>query len=223
MFWSINEANPVGRVAEVGLPADHALKNPLLALDTQIRIISDHASDKADQRFTLVSVELIAQENEMGLGVRLDEVFNMPGKVGFRSRIRNGGANQFTRGQMQVACENLGSVPDVIELPTLNTICFHRQGLAIPLQRLDTGFLVDTDHVRTLIVLVLSLRMQFTDFRRLLDEYLPVVNVRVFPIAASMRLKQGSLLKNGSHAPARSLGQSPLRSLPLSTFPLSNG
>lgn len=123
MFWNINEANPVGRIAEVGLPADHALKNPLLAFDTQILIISNHAGDKADQRFTLVSVELIAQDDEMGLGVRLDEVFNMLGKVGFRSRIRKSGADQFTGGQMQVTCENLGSVPDVIELPTLNTIC----------------------------------------------------------------------------------------------------
>jgi hypothetical protein len=45
--------------------------------------------------------------------------------------------------------------------------------------------------------------MQFTDFRGLLDERLPVVNVGVFPIAAPMRLKQGLILKNGSHEPVR--------------------
>jgi hypothetical protein len=38
---------------------------------------------------------------------------------------------------MQVACEDLGSMPDVIELSTLNTICFHRQGFAISLEKED--------------------------------------------------------------------------------------
>ncbi len=95
-------------------------------------------------------------------------------------------------------------MPDGSELSTLNMIFFHRQCLTIPLQRLDTRFLVNADDMRALSVLGLSLRMQLTDFRRLLNERLPVVNVRVFPIAASMRLKQGLLLKNGSHEPERS-------------------
>lgn len=138
VLWSINEANAMGRIAEVGLPAGHALKNSPLAFDTQILVISNHGSDQADQRFALVSVELIAQDDEMALGVRLDEVFNMLGKIGFCSRVSNGGADQFTGSQMQVAREDLCSVSDVIELPTLDTIFFHRQGLAIPLQRLDT-------------------------------------------------------------------------------------
>lgn len=151
MFWGINEANPVGRIAEVSLPADHALKNPLLAFDTQILVISDHASDRANQCFALMGIELIAKKDEMSLGGRLDKVFNMLGKVGFCSRISNGGADEFTRAQMQITCEDLGSMPDVIELPTFDTVCLHGQGLAIPLQRLDTRFLVDADHMRALI------------------------------------------------------------------------
>ena len=36
VFWGINEANPMGWIAEIGSSADHALKNPLLAFNTQI-------------------------------------------------------------------------------------------------------------------------------------------------------------------------------------------
>lgn len=141
----------MGRIAEVGLSAEHALKNSPLAFDTQILVISNHAGDQADQRFALVGIELVAQDDEMSIWISLDEVFNMLGKIGFRSRVSNGGADQFTGSQMQVAREHLGSMPDVIELPTLDTIFFHRQGLAIPLQRLDTRFLIDADHMRTLV------------------------------------------------------------------------
>lgn len=170
-----------------------------------------------------MGIELVTKNDEMGLGVHLDKVFNMLGKVGFRSRISNGGTEKFTSAQMQVACEDLGSMPDIIELSTLNTICFHKQGFAISLQRLDTRLLVDAHHMGALIVLGFGSGMQFTDLRRLLDKRLPVVNVRVFPIAASMRLKQRLLLKSGSHELARWLGRFPLQWLPLSMFPLSSG
>ncbi len=211
MFWGIDEANAVGRIAEVGLPAGHTLENPLLAFDAQILVIIQNRGNISNERFALMGIELIAKNDEMSLWIRLDKAFDMLGKVGFRSGISNGRANELTSSQVKVARENLGSMSDIVELPTLDMACLHGKGLAITLQGLDARFLVDTNHMRSLSVLFLSCGMQLTDGCRLLGECLPVVDVGIFPVATPMRLKLSLLLKNGSHEPARCLSRSPLR------------
>lgn len=203
VFWGIDEANAMGRITEVGLPAGHTLENSLLAFDAQILVIPQNGGDRANKCFALMGVELVTQDDEMSFWIGLEKAFDMLGKVHFCSGIGNGRAHELTGSQVKIRSEDLGSMPEVVELPTLDMACLHRQGLAIALECLDTWFLIDTDHMRALIVLGFRCGMQLTDGGRLLTEGLPVVNVGVLPIAASMRLELGLLLKKGSPEPAR--------------------
>lgn len=203
MFWGIDKPNPVGRLTQVRLPRRHILENTPLALLPEILGVAEGCGYISNQCFALVGIELVAKDDEMCLGIRLDEAVDMLCKICFGSRLGNGGSEEFTCGQMDVANEDLGPMPDVVELPTLHTSWPHRQSLAVPFQSLDSRFFINADHMSALSVLFLSYGVQFTNGPGLFGERLPVVNVRVLPVAAPVRLERGFLLKSGSHAHGR--------------------
>jgi hypothetical protein len=215
MFWGIDEANAMRLITQIGLPTGHTFEDSLLAFDAQILLIPQHVSNQAHQCFALMGIELVAQNDEIGLRIGLNETFDMLSKVDFCSGIGNGGTDELTSGQVKVCSENLGSMPHIVELPTLHMACLHRQDLAIALERLDTGFLIDTDDMRPLIVLLLRAGVLLTDGGCLLCEALPIVDVGILPVAAPMRLELGFLLKKGSPETVRWWEQFPWRSLPL--------
>ena len=203
VFWGRDKPNPVGRFTQVCLPRRHILENTPLAFLPEILGIAEKCGYLSNQCFALVGIELVAKDDETCLGVRLDEAVEMRGKICFGSRLGNGGGEELACGQMNVASEDLGPMPDGVELPTLPTPWPHWQRLAVPFQSLDARFLVDADHMSALRVLFLSCGVQVTDSRGLFGERRPVVNVRVLPGAAPVRLERGFLLKSGSHAHGR--------------------
>jgi len=92
--------------------------------------------------------------------------------AGFRYGIGNGEADEHARRHVKIARENVGSMPERVELPTLDMARLQRTRLAIALQHVDSRFLVDTDHRCSLRVLFVRCGMHLTDGCHLLGECL---------------------------------------------------
>jgi hypothetical protein len=144
-----------------------------------------------------MSIELVTQDNETGLGIKLDQSCYMVNKVRFGSGISNRWGNEFASGQVNIACEDLCAVSDVVKLSTFHFVFLGRQGGPVPLKSLDTRLFVGTNDVDSPgFVLLGGSGMQFADLLYLLCELIPVLNVGMFPISTTMRLECGVLLKN---------------------------
>ena len=98
---------------------------------------------------------------------------------------------------MQIASQDLGAVPDVVELSAFHFACLGWQGCPISLQCLDAWFFVDADRFDpSCILLGGCLDMQLANFLNLVGKLIPVSNVGVFPISAAKGLQGGLFLKN---------------------------
>jgi hypothetical protein len=109
--WSvrIDEANPVGRIAQVGLSGSHVLENPLLAFHSEILSIANDSRCVSNEHFTLVGIKLVTKKNKTCIGISLYEAANMLYKVRFRSCIGKGGYDKLACGKVNVGGREPGS------------------------------------------------------------------------------------------------------------------
>ena len=136
-----------------------------------------------------MGVELVTQDNEACLGIRLDQPPNVFNKVPFGPGVGNRWGDEFASSQMDIASEDLCAVSDVVELSAFDFACVGRQGYPIPLKGLETWFFVSADDVNTFgFVFVLRRGMQFADLLYLLCKLIPIINVGMFPISTSVWL-----------------------------------
>lgn len=152
-----------------------------------------------------MGVELVTQNDEAGIGSRLDQSLDVPNKVRFGSGVGNRWAEEFSRCQVKIASQDLRAMPDVVELSTLHLASPGWQCCPIPLKRLDAWFFVNTHYTNPLrFVAAFSSGMQCADQLDLQSKVMPVLNVWMFPVPTSMRLEGRVLLKNARCGPERS-------------------
>ena len=89
-------------------------------------------------------------------------------------------------------------------------LCFrftwlHRAGRVYTFQRLNSGFLIHTDNVCTLVMEPLSLMIQLAYFSNFLSKFSFVFYFVIQPVFMPMRLEVPLILKNARYYWAKSL------------------
>jgi len=136
-----------------------------------------------------VSVELVAEKEPGGLRSGIDCLSYVGDKVGFGSRILDGRGEQFPSCQMQIDCQHLRPMSDVVEFPPLDQTGPGGQCCPIPLDRLQTRFLIDAYRIEAgCCILLCGSGVQRTDFLDLGGKGVPIINVGMFPIATAVWL-----------------------------------
>jgi hypothetical protein len=135
-----------------------------------------------------MGIELITQDDKACMGIELDQSRNVFNEVSFSPGIRNGRGNECASSKVDIASQYLCAVSNVVELSAFDFVWLSRQGLAIPFKGLYPGFLIDTHNVDALGIVGLRFIMQFADVCDLFGKRIPIINVGMFPIPASVRL-----------------------------------
>ena len=134
-------------------------------------------------------VELVTQDDEVGLGIRRNQSCYVLSKVRFGSGGRNRWGNEFAGGQVDVPRQDLCPMPDVVELSAFHPVFPGWQGCPVPLQSLYAWFFVNTDAMNPFgFILLHRSGVQFADFLDLLTKLVPVLNVGVLPVPTSVWL-----------------------------------
>lgn len=135
-----------------------------------------------------MGIELITQDDKACIGIELDQSLNVFNEVSFSPGIRNCRGNEFASSKVESASQYLCAVSDVVELSAFDFVWLSGQGLAVPFKGLYPGFLIDTHNVDTLGIVGLRFIMQFADVCDLFGKLIPIIDVGMFPIPASVRL-----------------------------------
>ncbi len=136
-----------------------------------------------------MSVELVAEKEPGGIRRGIDCLCDVGDKVGFGPPILDGRGEQFPGCQMEVGCQHLRTMSDVVEFPPLDQIGPCGQCYPIPLDRLYTRFLIDAYRIEARrCILLCGSGMQRTDFLDLGGKLIPIINVGMFPIATAVWL-----------------------------------
>jgi hypothetical protein len=117
MLGGIQKADTMLRITQVGLSAGHVLEDTSLAFLPEVLRIPDALSHISYQCFALVRVELVAEKEPGGLRSSSYCLCYVGDKVGFGPSILDGRGEQFPSCQMQVGCQHLRPMPDVVEFP----------------------------------------------------------------------------------------------------------
>lgn len=191
-----DEADAMVGIAEVGLPALHALEDAPSAFFTEDLLITKGLGDEAYQGLARVSRELITQEDKTSRGIGRDASRDRFDTVSFGSGIGTRWGDAFPSGQVEIASHDLGAMTDVVELPAFDVAWLRGQGLAVPFKGLSPGFLIDTHHVDALGIVGFRFPMQLAERCHLFGKHLPISHGGMFPLPASVRLEDGVLVKN---------------------------
>lgn len=193
----VDEADAMLGITQIGLSGFHALENAPFAFFTEDLIVTERLSDEVHERLALMGIELITQDDKVCQGIGLDQSLDVFNKVGFGPRMSNRRGDEVASRKVQISSQDLGAMPDVVELSAFHFACLGWQGCPISLQSLDAWFFVNADRVEACgFMLVEGCGVQFTDLLYLLCKLVPVSNVGMFPVSAAMRLEGGLLLKN---------------------------
>ncbi|SRR5258708_16032477 len=105
-----NETNAMARVGEKGSACAQAGEMATFAFDAQCLLDVTLRSDQAHQRFGLMSVELIGDKDPGRLGVSLNGLSDVSGKVDFGARGSDAGSHDLSGGHVQVG-NQMAAVP----------------------------------------------------------------------------------------------------------------
>ena len=89
-----------------------------------------------------MGVELVTQDDEACIRIRLDQSPDVFNKIRFSPGIGNRWTNKFASGQVDIARQYLCTVPDVVELAAFHFVLLGWQGDPVPLKSLDSRFFV---------------------------------------------------------------------------------
>ena len=117
---SRDEAHAMIRVGEKGRTGVQASKVATFAFDAQLLLDVTLRSDRAHQRFRLMSIELIGDKDPAGIQIGLESLGDVSGKVDLGARGSNAGSDDLSGGHVQVGDQTQGAMPLVFK--------FHRAG-----------------------------------------------------------------------------------------------
>lgn len=144
-----------------------------------------------------MGIKLITQDDEVCLGIGLNQSLYVFNKVSFGPGIGNCWGDEVASSKVDIADQYLCAVSDIVELSAFHFARLGWQGCPVPLKSLYAWFFINTDHVDS-SGFILDLRggMQFADLLYLLRKVIPIRNVGMFPVSTAMGLECGVLLKN---------------------------
>ena len=98
----------------------HAREMAALAFDAEMLLDATLRRHQADQRFGLVRVELIGEKDPGGLGIGLECLLDVSGKVSFAAGRSSAGCHDLPSGHLQVGNLTLRAMPLVFEFLALD-------------------------------------------------------------------------------------------------------
>jgi hypothetical protein len=150
------------RVRKKRGPCGLAFQDAFFALDAQLHLQAEQASHQAHQRFGLVGVELIDHHDPATLGILVEGLFHVAGKVRLAACGAHRGSHNPAGGHLQIGDQALRAVADVLPLASFDPPDAHRTHRMQVLQRLDAGLLIGRDQMHPLPVQFLGLLVQAT-------------------------------------------------------------
>lgn len=117
----VHESNPVVLIFEKFLASWHRLKNALLSFDSQILLNAASLCNESHQRFRLVRVELVKNEDPLPFGIGVERARDVAAEVLLRSRESDGGYDHFASGYIEVGDEAQRAMTTVFKL---DAFCF---------------------------------------------------------------------------------------------------
>jgi len=98
----VDQANAMGRVREKGGPRLHRGQMTAFALDAQLLLNATQLGHQTDQRFGLMRVELVGNEDPARLRIRLDGRLDVGSEVGFGAGGSQAGCDDLSSGHIQI-------------------------------------------------------------------------------------------------------------------------
>ena len=185
----------MGRVREKGGSRLHRGQMTAFALDAEILLDTTQLGHQADQRFGLMRVELVGNEDPARLRIHLDGLFDVSDEVGFRAGGSNTGSHDLASGYIQIGDQTHRAMPFIFKFFSFDATRLHGQGRVETLQGLDAGHLIGAGHMRPRRGECRSGLIHLTHRADLRGQFGPIVGRRSEPIALAMRLQSARLLK----------------------------
>ncbi len=135
-------------VGEKGGTGAHTGEMAAFAFDTQVLLDATLLSDQAHQRFGLMGVELISDKDPGGLGIGVDGLSAVSGKVRFSARGSNAGCDDLSAGHVQIGDQTQSAMAAICKFLSLDVTRLYGQRGVKPLKCLDAGHLIGTCHMR---------------------------------------------------------------------------
>lgn len=98
----VDKSDSVAGVFEEGLSRGHPLEDSLSALDPELLVKPTSSGDHTDERFGLVGVELIDDEDPGALGIGVDRLVDVGQKIGFGTGRPHSGSDDHSGGHFEV-------------------------------------------------------------------------------------------------------------------------
>lgn len=192
----VDEANAMGRVREKGGPRLHRGQMTAFALDAEILLNATQLGHQADQRFGLMRVELVGNEDPARLRIRLDGLFDVSDEVGFGAGGSNAGSHDLAGGHIQIGNQTHRAMPFIFKFLSLDVTRLHGQRRVETFQSLDASHLIGARHMRPCCSKRRSGLIHLTHRADLRRQFSGVVGGWGEPIPLQMRLQSAHLLKN---------------------------
>ncbi len=195
MFGGIDEANAMAGVREKGSARPHAGQMTAFAFAAQVLLDATLSRHQTDQGFRLMGIELIGDKDPGRLGISLNGLGNVSGKVSFGARGSNAGRHDLSASHLQIGDQRLGAMALVFEFLAFDMTGLHGQGWLQTLKRLDAGHLIGAHHMRARPSQCWGRLIDLAHCADLLGQVGGILGRRSEPIPLAMGLQSAHLLK----------------------------
>jgi len=145
----VHETNPVSRVFEELPSSRHRLENAGAPFDAQISVDAAPLSNEPDKRLRLVRIELIEHDDPARVGVRVDGMPDVFGKVRLSPSRADGRGDGLAGRHKEARDQAQRAVAYILEFTAFDQPRPGRFRRMEPFARLDPGLLVHTHDVCT--------------------------------------------------------------------------
>lgn len=121
----VNEANAMGRIREKGGSCLHRGQMTAFALDAEILLNATSLGHQADERFGLMRVELIGNEDPTRLLIALNGFCDVSGKVGFGAGGSKTGSHNLASDSIQIGNQTQCAMPFLLKFLALDVTRLH--------------------------------------------------------------------------------------------------
>jgi hypothetical protein len=161
---------------------------PLLRVLPQFLLDATQLGHQANQRFGLMGVELIGDEDPARLRIRLDGLFDVSDEVGFRARGSTAGSQDLSSGHIQIGDQTQRAMPFLFKFFSLDVTGLHRQRGVETFEGLDAGHLIGACHMRARRSQCRGRLIHLAHRADLLDQFSGVVGWWSEPVPLAMGL-----------------------------------
>jgi len=114
-------------IGEKGSARAHTGEMAAFAFDTHVLLDATLRSYQAHQCFGLMGVELISDKDPGGLGIGLDGLGDVSGKVRFGARGSNAGCDDLSAGHIQIGDQTQSAMAAICKFLSLDVTRLHGQ------------------------------------------------------------------------------------------------